>query len=234
MGACTAVSGTDGAAAVLDACAGVDAGAPDVALRALPPDIPAAARHDHFGRQLAVERRMPLGGNVGRGGREIVEAREHLASRAVGAALLARGAERDAHGKRVPLFAAPPCHRGAAAGNIVRRPAAVFLRIPLPQQRLAPVLLAELPQAFSHALTSLVRRNQYSVPLFTTEHGSVGHRINVYSFNLQLKKSVKRKNAHKNVVSKKWTFETGFFAHKNRFLLIFSVFRVIFFADIGT
>lgn len=116
MGACTAVSGTDGAAAVLDARTGVDARPPHVALRALPPDIPAAARHDHLRRQLAVERRMPLGGNVGRGGRKIVIACEHLATCAVGAALLARGAERDTHGKQVALITAPPCHRRTRAG----------------------------------------------------------------------------------------------------------------------
>ena len=99
MGACTAVSGTDGAAAVLDARTGVDARPPHVALRALPPDIPAAARHDHLRRQLAVERRMPLGGNVGRDSRKIVIPHEHFAPCTVGAALLVRCVERGTHGK---------------------------------------------------------------------------------------------------------------------------------------
>ena len=43
-----------------------------------------------------------------------------------------------------------------------------------------------------------------------------------------------RKKRAKNVVSKNWIFETGFFARKNRLLLIFFGFCVIFFTDIGT
>ena len=69
--------------------------------------------------------------------------------------LFARCAERDAHGKRVALIAAPPCHRGASGGNVVRRFAAVFLRVPLPQQLIPPVFRTELPQTLSHASTSV-------------------------------------------------------------------------------
>ena len=129
-----AVSRANGAAAMLYSRARIDARAPDVALRALPPNGLAAPGCHHLRRQLAVERRVPFPRHVGRDGRKVVEADEDLSARTVGAALLPRCAERNAHGKGVAAGAAPPCHRGAAGRNVVRRFAAVFLRVPLLQQ----------------------------------------------------------------------------------------------------
>lgn len=53
-------SGADGTAALLDACARVDGGFPDMAVRALPPRFFVASGGDHLRCQRTVEGLVPL------------------------------------------------------------------------------------------------------------------------------------------------------------------------------
>lgn len=82
--------------------------------RALPPYLFPAARRDHFGRETAVQRRVPLGGDARLDGHQIVESGEHFfvcAVRAAGPVC----AGRNHCLKAVSLLADPP--RLAVAGQ---------------------------------------------------------------------------------------------------------------------
>ena len=98
---------------------------------AFPPDLfPAAGAH-HLRGERAVERRVPFGGDLRFQGCKIVEARQHLLSRAVGAAAPRAGPGRDGRAPAVAPFAAPPDLFLRPGQHIPRRQPAVFLRVPL-------------------------------------------------------------------------------------------------------
>ena len=117
---CAHLSSADGAAALLRAGARIDDRFPHVSLGTLPPDLFVAAGRDHFRRQRAVERRVPLRGNVGAERLEIIEALEHLAPRAIGTSGLALCARRDRRAVGMPQLAVPPCGTVRADGDLAR------------------------------------------------------------------------------------------------------------------
>ena len=84
---------------------------------------------------------------------------------------------------------------------------------------------------FPHALTFLVRRNPYSVLPLAAERDENHDELEKRALETQAKRPTRRKNAHKNTVSKNRVFETGFFARENRPLLISDIFRAIFLID---
>lgn len=117
--------------------------------RALPPYLFPAARRDLFGRETAVQRRVPLGGDARLDGRQIVEACLCLFS----------GAERTsaAVGSRinhsfplVSVFATPPDRHMTAVGDRLRRERSVSRRVPFAQQRFFVVLPAIVKETLSH------------------------------------------------------------------------------------
>ena len=118
-----------GAAALLRAGARIDDGFPHVSHGALPPDLFAAAGRDHLRCQRAVERRVPLRGNAGTERFQIVEAFEHLASRAIGTSGLALRARRDRGAVEMPQLAAPPSGTVGTDGDIAGLQAPVFALI---------------------------------------------------------------------------------------------------------
>lgn len=126
---CAHLSGADGAAALLRAGARIDDGFPHVSHGALPPDLFAAAGRDHLRCQRAVERRVPLRGNAGTERFQIVEAFEHLASRAIGTSGLALRARRDRGAVEMPQLAAPPSGTVGTDGDIAGLQAPVFALI---------------------------------------------------------------------------------------------------------
>lgn len=126
---CAHLSGADGAAALLRAGARIDDGFPHVSHGALPPDLFVAAGRDHLRCQRAVERRMPLRSNVGAERFQIVEAFEHLASRAIGTSGLALRARRDRGAVGMPQLAAPPSGTVGTDGDIAGLQAPVFALI---------------------------------------------------------------------------------------------------------
>ena len=118
------------ASAALAAGAAVDDGFPGVALAALPPHTLAAARGNVLRCEAAVQRGVPFFGDLRVFGGEIVEARQHLATRAIGAAVAALGAAGH-HGLIVvALRAAPPNLAIAGWGDLFRGEAAVFNGVP--------------------------------------------------------------------------------------------------------
>ena len=126
---CAHLSGADGAAALLRAGARIDDGFPHVSHGALPPDLFVAAGRDHLRCQRAVERRVPLRSNVGAERLEIIEALEHLASRAIGTSGLALRARRDRGAVGMPQLAAPPSGTVGTDGDIAGLQAPVFALI---------------------------------------------------------------------------------------------------------
>ena len=123
-------SRADGAAAFLRAGSRVDGSLPDVPQRAFPPDLFPAARRDHFGRETAVQRRVPLGGDTRLDGRQIVESGEHLfvcAVRAAGPVC----AGRNHCLKAVSLLADPPRLAVAGQRDLLRCERSVSFRVPL-------------------------------------------------------------------------------------------------------
>ena len=97
----------------------------------LPPDLSVAPRCDHFRRERAVERRVPFLCHRRVERCEVIEPRQHLAVRAVGAATVALRPVRYHSAVGVSLFTPPPDAPVGVWGYSFRRQAAVFLRIPL-------------------------------------------------------------------------------------------------------
>ena len=97
----------DRAAAMLRRRAAIDHRFPDMAIRTPPPNPFTASSRDHFRRQSAVERRMPLGRNARLLCRQIVEAGQHLPARAIGTARTLNAAGRSGS-IGVAQRAAPP------------------------------------------------------------------------------------------------------------------------------
>ena len=97
----------------------------------LPPDLSTAPHSHHFRRECAVERRVPFLCHRRVERCEVIEPRQHLAVRAVGAATAALRPVRDYSAVGVSLFAPPPDAPVGVWGYGLRRQAAVFLRIPL-------------------------------------------------------------------------------------------------------
>ena len=100
----------------------------------LPPDLSVAPRCHHFRCKRAVERRVPFLCHRWLERCEVIEPRQHLAVRAVGAAAAALRPVRYYSAVGVSLFAPPPDAPGGVWGYGLRRQAAVFLRVPLRRQ----------------------------------------------------------------------------------------------------
>ena len=128
-----AVAAADGAACAA-AGAGLDLGLPDVALGTLPPDAPLAAGTNVLRREGAVLRRMPLGGESGMGGGEVVRSGLHLAAAAHGAATVVGGAGVDSGGPGVARLTAPVHALLAAVGDGRRRERRIGGGVPLSEQ----------------------------------------------------------------------------------------------------
>lgn len=124
-----ASAGANGTAPACDPAG--DARLPDVALIALPPDLALAACTHIAWCEGAVLFRMPLSGNVGVGGGEVVHPWFHLPAGAHRTASAAQGAGLDCGLPGVALRALPPDAPRAASADILRREGAVFLRVPL-------------------------------------------------------------------------------------------------------
>ena len=124
-------SGADGAAAAPWSGAGIDDGSPDVALRALPPDFFVAACGHLLRGQGAVERRVPLGGQSGGAGRQIVEPRQDLSARAIGAATAPGGPGGHGGGVVVTQLAAPPDLPVGVGGDLAGGQGSVLGGMPL-------------------------------------------------------------------------------------------------------
>lgn len=123
--------GADGAAGAHLPRPGIHLCFPDVPLLAAPPDALAAAHGHLVGAERAIALRVPLGGDLGFQRRQIVEPRQDLAARAVGAA----GGKLDppAHRgpPRMPLLALPPDGPVAVRRHLFGAQAVVFRRVPL-------------------------------------------------------------------------------------------------------
>lgn len=119
-------SRTDGAAAFLRTGAGVDDCLPDVALRALPPDPAVATRHHHPRGEIAVERGVPLGGDLRLDRHQVVEARQDFPVGAVRTACAARCAGSDDRRIAVSFFAPPPDLAVAGGRDLLRRQSSIF------------------------------------------------------------------------------------------------------------
>ena len=102
-----------------------------VALFAPPPDLAVTGDRDLLRRQRAVLFPVPLRGKLRPLRGQIVKARQHLLSRAVGAAAPRAGPRRDGRAPAVAPFAAPPDLFLRPGQHIPRRQPAVFLRVPL-------------------------------------------------------------------------------------------------------
>ena len=119
--------------AAVAAVAAGDGGLPFVPVGATPPDLAAAARGDVAGREGAVLRRMPFGGEGGIARGEVVLAREHLLARTDGTTG-ALDARFDLGLPGVAALAAPP-DLGVAGGGEVRGTALPILRrVPLARE----------------------------------------------------------------------------------------------------
>lgn len=106
-------------------------GLPDVSLRADPPDLPAGAGGDHGWGQRAVEGGVPLGGDLGHTGCQIVEAGQHLFAGAIrAAAALARPAG-DPALVLVTEGTDPPDLPIGIGGDLLGRQAAILGGVPL-------------------------------------------------------------------------------------------------------
>ena len=140
-------SRANGAAAFSCAGSRVDGSLPDVPQRTRPPDLFPAARRDHFGRERAVHRRVPLGGDTRLDGRQIIESGEYLFVRAVrtAAAVDARGDDRLI---AVSFLADPPRLAVARGCDLLCRQPPVFLRVPLRGKR--RVLRRKIVEARQH------------------------------------------------------------------------------------
>lgn len=124
------MSAAHGATAALGTGAAVDDGFPGVALAALPPHTLAAARGNVLRCEAAVQGWVPFFGDLRVFGGEIVEARQHLATRAIGAAVAALGAAGH-HGLIVvALRAAPPDLAIAGWGDLRWQQGTIFFRMP--------------------------------------------------------------------------------------------------------
>jgi len=98
---------------------------------AAPPHLSLAARGYLIRSKIAVLRRMPLGGNVGEAGGEIVVPGEHCPPGMNRATAAPRGAVVDRHFPLVPLLAAPPHLFHAAHRHLIRPKITVLSRMPL-------------------------------------------------------------------------------------------------------
>lgn len=124
-------AGAHRAAAFLRAGTGVHYGLPGVSFRADPPDLPIGAGGDHGWGQRAVEGGVPLGGDLGHTGCQIVEAGQHLFAGAIrAAAALARPA-----GNPTLVLVAegtdPPDLPIGIGGDLLGRQAAILGGVPL-------------------------------------------------------------------------------------------------------
>ena len=90
---------------------------PLVAARAHPPHLSTGANRDITGAQVAVAVRVPLGGQVGMGRGEIVEASENFAIGTVGTTVATNSVTNPCL-PLVPLFTAPPDYFAATRCNI--------------------------------------------------------------------------------------------------------------------
>lgn len=108
--------GADRTAAFFRPCAGIHHGFPGVALRALPPDLPAAAGGDHLRRQGRVLGGMPVSGGLRFQGGQVVEPRQNLPPRTIGAVRAVYRPRPHRRLIRMPQGTAPP-HPAVAAGG---------------------------------------------------------------------------------------------------------------------
>lgn len=98
--------------------------------RTFPPDLFCAAHCDHFGRETAVQRRVPLGGDARLDGSQVVEACQHLSVCAVRAAGPVC-AGRNHCLKAVSLLANPPHLAVTGQRDLLRGERSVSFRVPL-------------------------------------------------------------------------------------------------------
>ena len=131
---CSRSACADGTAAALLASSGINGRLPDMAESTLPPDLSMAPHSHHFWRERAVERRVPFLCHRRVERCEVIEPRQRLAVRAVGAATAALRPVRYHSTVGVSLFAPPPDAPVGVWGDVLRRQTAVFLRVPLRRQ----------------------------------------------------------------------------------------------------
>ena len=129
---------------------GLDDGAPLVALGALPPHPAVAAAQDLVRGEVPVSGGVPLGGQVGVLGSQVVEPRPGALAGAVGAAALPAGAGVHRRLPPVAVVTLPPDFPPAAVGDGGRGQRGVARPVPLGQQVLPLKADAIVRQAFSH------------------------------------------------------------------------------------
>ena len=123
-------SGADWTAAFIFSGSGVDDRFPDMSFAAFPPDALMAARRDHFRRQVAVERIIPLCSQLWKERRQIIEASKNAPACAIRTSGVFNGS--GCH-NRLPLMTestSPPNLFVAVGCYMIRRQAAVVLSIP--------------------------------------------------------------------------------------------------------
>ena len=124
-------AGTHRASAFLLARSGIDGCFPDVSLAASPPHPLTASRRHHLRRQAAVQRIVPLDGDLRIDRCKIVEAGQNAPSCAVGAAGVFRDPRSDDSLPFVIKGTPPPNLPVAERSDLVWCQAAVSLRVPL-------------------------------------------------------------------------------------------------------
>ena len=133
------------ASAFLLACPGVDGCFPDVSLAASPPHPLMASRRHHLRRQAAVQRIVPLDGDLRTDRCKIVEAGQNAPSRAVGTAGVFRAPCSDDSLPFVTKGTPPPNLPVAEGSNLIWCQTAVALRVPLrskPRKERRQIILA--------------------------------------------------------------------------------------------
>ena len=100
-------------------------------IRTLPPDFPVGATGDHLGRQTAVEGGVPLLCQQRLPAGQVVEARQHLFPRTIGAAAAIDRPGRHRRLIVVAFFASPPDLAVSAGRHLLRGQVPVFHRVPL-------------------------------------------------------------------------------------------------------
>ena len=100
----------------------------------LPPHFSARAWSNHIRAQVPVQNGMPLGGQLGEFGGQVVKARQHLPARAVRAAAFAHGTGCHSCLVRMSPFALPP-HLAVGAGcDLLWGQRSIFSGVPLSGQ----------------------------------------------------------------------------------------------------
>mgnify|MGYP006968329999 CR=1 FL=1 len=123
-------SGTDRTAAFIFSGSGVDNRFPDVSFAAFPPDALMAARRDHFRRQAAVERIIPLCSQLWKERCKIIEASQNTPACAIRTSGVFHGSGCD---DRLPFMAehtSPPDLFVAVGRHLIRFQTAITLSIP--------------------------------------------------------------------------------------------------------